>query len=78
MCGDFRLQKSAEESDSLREACAKKDEQIKEMKREIDRLLLDLGEAGVDNKLKSQRLYNSALDSNVSRSGSTAPRSTAT
>ena len=42
-----------------------KDEQIREMKREIDRLLLDLGEAGVDNKLKSQRLYNAANESSV-------------
>ena len=60
------VQKSAEESDKWREECANKDGQIREMRREIDRLLIELGEVGVDNRLKSQRLVNAASESTVS------------
>ena len=60
------FQKSAEEADSLREQCVQKDEQMKELKKEIDRLLIDLGVSGVNDKLASQRLSNAANESNVS------------
>ena len=63
----FRQQKSAAESDKWRELCAQKDEQVREMRREIDRLGIELGEIGVDNRLKSQRLFNAASESNVGR-----------